>query len=509
MNNDSGRQVMVQCGILFVGVALLLIAGALWTALIYLAAGGALVWLVNRGKGIDLLPVMRLVRGHNISMSVEAVHIGKQIKTATEHANQQQGLASHIFSLTEKSAGEVQVVQSSVSSIAGFANDLANGMSTVRTEMLGANDHAREAAEVMQTFNANIGKLMDGTRSTLGLMDQISEISQQTNLLSLNASIEAARAGESGRGFAVVAQEVRNLAARTRALSDSVTGQVRDILEHSTHTSKVAETITERIGTTCTVMGTTTEQLEKFTDGSVRVSSEIDSIRTIVDRVTANNDTINRDVGQMHKLSTEMAQAMNICIGMSRTLTASAETGMRELGKYTLGKAAFDNVIAHLNRRRRECESMLKQLVSEGYDVFDRNYIPIPGTNPPQYHTSYDEAYAKVFRPKFDAWAAAIPGCDLAVMCNVGDIYPPTHVSKYCQPPSGDVAWDTAHCRDKRFHNGNEMLSNVGNDTREFLFQAYMRDIGDIFVLVSQPVYVDGRHWGGFMFGLQHEALRD
>jgi methyl-accepting chemotaxis protein len=80
-------------------------------------------------------------------------------------------------------------------------------------------------------------------------------------------------------------------------------------------------------------------------------------------------------------------------------------------------------------------------------------------------------------------------------------------VSKYCQRPTGDVNYNMAHCRDRRFHNGNPMLHKCGTDTRDYLFQAYVRDIGDIFVLVSKPVFVNGKHWGGFMFGLQHEAL--
>ena len=508
MNKTNLRALTAQSVLLLGGAAMLIASGSPWLALLFVAAGAGLLWLAQSKDDGGLKPVMKLVRGHNAGMSVEAVQIGKQIKTATEQANQQQELTSHIFALTEQSSAEVQEVQSSINNIAVYANALASGMSTTRADVAAANDKAREAADVMQTFNANIGKLLEGTQSTLGLMDQISGISQQTNLLSINASIEAARAGEMGRGFAVVASEVRTLAARTRALADSVTSQVKEIQQHSQHTSDVAAAITENINGTCSVMGETTRQLDEFAGSSARVSSEIDAIRGIVDTVSSNNDTITENVGQMRTLSAEMAAAMNTCIGMSRKLTAAAQDGMSELGKHTLGEEAFDRLIRRLQEYHRECERGLKKLVDEGFDVFDRNFQPIPGTNPQQYHTSYDRAYAKHFQPLFDQWATSVPGCDLAVMCTTGDVYPPTHVSKYCQRPTGDVAYDTAHCRDKRFHNGNEMLANVSNDQREFQFQAYMRDIGDIFVLVSKPVYVNGRHWGGFMLALEHEALR-
>jgi len=507
MNKTNVKALAAQGALLLGGAALLTMSGAPWWALMYVAGGAALLWLAQGGNADDLKPVMKLVRGHNIGMSVEAAHIGKQIKVATEQSKQQQELTSHIFALTGQSSSEVQEVQASINNIAGYANELASGMSTTSADVAAANDKAREAADVMQTFNANIGKLLQGTQSTLGLMEQISGISQQTNLLSINASIEAARAGEMGRGFAVVASEVRTLAARTRALADSVTSRVKAIQQHSQHTSEVAATITENISGTCAVMGSTTRQLDEFASNSARVSSEIDAIRGIVDTVSSNNDTITQNVGQMHTLSAEMASAMDTCIQMSRRLTRAAEDGMRELGRYKLGEAPFDRVIAQLQSYREDCERTLKQMMADGYDVFDTKYQPIPGTNPQQYHTSYDRAFEKLFRPKFDEWAAAVPGCDLAVMTSVRDVYPPTHVSKYCQRQGSDVAWNTANCRDKRFHSGNEMLSNVSNDTRPFLFQAYMRDIGDIFVLVSQPVMVDGRHWGGFMLGIQHEAL--
>nr|WP_294865939.1 methyl-accepting chemotaxis protein [uncultured Pseudogulbenkiania sp.] len=475
----------------------------------YPAVGGALrtsVESANKYRG-TVCETMVGVRHNNIVLSIKAAQIGKQIKDADNKAREQETLAEGIFARTERSSAEMENVSTSVSVISGVASELTQGAESTSQEMAVANQNAREAAQIMTGFTRSIDKLLEDTEAIISSVAQIRGISDQTNLLALNAAIEAARAGEAGRGFAVVADEVRQLAERTNTLASSVGGKVQEIHEQSRQTAGAAQSIAESILKASDVLDDATSQLNQFVQGSQQVNREIGAIQGAMSTLSENNRDIHGSVGRMHQLSEQMSTLMEGSIGPSRELIGSAEQVMAKLGLFQVADAAFDRITARLRQSKVECEAMLEQLAGQGLDLFDKAFKPIPGTNPQQYHTSYDKAYEQLFRPYFDRLAADMPGCDLAVICVGDEAYPPTHVSKYCQPQTDDVARNTLVSRDKRFHKGNPMLHRTSTDKSEFLFQAYVRDVGDIFALVSVPIYHQGRHWGGLMFGLQHEAL--
>ncbi|MCL5056535.1 MAG: methyl-accepting chemotaxis protein [Actinobacteria bacterium] len=149
---------------------------------------------------------------------------------------------------------------------------ISAGMQMVRAGEQESFNRTNSLAELAKDVNIMLNNMVDNVTGLVGqikdidrISQNVSEIADQTNLLSLNAAIEAARAGEHGRGFSVVAEEVRKLADQTKAAvkevknisdqmnkkaentGDAVSGVKNTFEQHMADTTKVAEIMRENM----------------------------------------------------------------------------------------------------------------------------------------------------------------------------------------------------------------------------------------------------------------------
>ncbi len=200
-----------------------------------------------------------------------------------------------------------------------------------------------------------------------------------------------------------------------------------------------------------------------------------------------------------NKISVKVAIMVNLILFVVVAAGAYyiADQQSRSLESQLLERGKIESIIG-----AKQIGRIIEEAVDNGVfsvkDIFDTDYVLIPGFEPPKYHTKYDSYLDKAILSLQDEFLKD----DSVVFAVTVDIngYLPTHNTRYQQPITGNQQKDLTGNRTKRIFNDKIGLAAAHNEKPAFQ-QIYNRDTGEKMWDISSPIYVKGKHWGGFRIG--------
>jgi len=303
---------------------------------------------------------------NEISKNIESIKV--QFYTLNKNVSRSTGaiesINNKVSSLNENLERQSTAISESVTSIEQMNASIQN-VSRLSTDRKGASDHLAgviyQGGERVENVNSAIRSVTNEIGNVLQIIEIINTISEQTNLLSMNAAIESAHAGDAGKGFAVVAAEIRKLAESTSAnaaqidgLLHSIADKIRSALLSTESAAEVFAQISHNVRLFSESMGEIVTNMEELSKGS-------DAILSMTSQISGTTEEIKNAAYEIKVNSATMQEAMK----SADDLSSEMDNGITEIDSGTKEILLSLNDISSLSEENRTRMENLALLVNE------------------------------------------------------------------------------------------------------------------------------------------------
>lgn len=377
---------------------------------------------------------------------------------------------------------------------------LMTGTDTIEISM----ERFGEMIALVESLGAHITGFAAAMEQVKRVSQSIDAIARTTNMLALNAAIEAEKAGEAGQTFAVVASEVKKLALDTRKAAVEITGTVNSL---SNEASKFVGQIEDGVASSA-IAQKQFSSLQVLINGVSEIVGQVgDRNREIADSTSA----VHNSLIESQRVRDAVADAngeMFAAVGEAHNQIVGLESQANTMFDYLVHSGFSHDDMEFVELAKTEAQTVIaitEAAIADGSltmdALFDADYLPVEGSNPPRFTTKFTSWAERNWQPIVEAVKAQRPGAIMSCVPSSRKGYLPIHLKEFSRAPTGDLAHDTRYCRNGRIlFDGVDIVAKASE--QDYMMAVYRHE-GDgtnykIVRNVYVPLRINGQRWGDF-----------